>query len=641
MFIKGINFAIPKEGSLAGVLFRLTIVLIALALVTARPSKKQVGMMTDVELTVPDSINGLQDSVNASSPKAHLEIVLNRANPECNPAYFGEKTWIGFNVYDNTFAPNSPWDKSKLKFEDNPSSNNFMSSHLIYDSASLENSLRTKTEVSASYMVFSMSASAEYARSTHVTSTSTSVDVVARHDFRSLNLPMTNADLVAMMTEDAKKLAKNDPSAFVDKYGTHFISMQQYGCMARLQGSYTFDSLETTKDFKTSLSTKFKAGVFSFGSSAEVQTMAKQASENSTFFAQLKGDTFGIHPEEPSKLDSWADALIKNFDKECEANKERHEVKLIGARSWASVLTSIPTDSNLDVQNIETLMKAKLTQQYTYQGLTAMANYFANLGVAKPGQKQWIEKLGQTCRDSSFGPYDITGPRAVTYSQLLKRADEVKKLGWSNNEEDIPASERIADFLSEVSDQYKQYVTDANKFIPQVTLKMRHSDSSDPVSYSINAFEQPEMNNGVAQVCFQYSSPSIGRLDAGCKANVTAGQKMPVNDYLDIVPMMIINPKAAKTEDVLTVVNPPQPKWIYATDDYAPTTESCQMAVDIDNPATFSCKGNRLSCEPWKKDRHAYCAPRDDEFVIEYSMLGGDSDSLTAYKYPGCRPRLL
>eukprot|EP01135_Chromosphaera_perkinsii_P001860 Nk52_evm9s212 gene=Nk52_evmTU9s212 len=487
-----------------------------------------------------------------------------------------------------------------------------------------------------------MSASASYAQSTLSTSTSTSVEVLARHDSQSLSLPAENAQLVEMMSKEAKELAKKDPAAFVDKYGTHFISLQQYGCKAEMQGSYTFDSLKNSQEFKASLETKFKAGAFSFAASAEVEKLAKNAHENSTFFAQLKGDIFDIHPDEPSRLDSWAKALFENFNKECEANKERHEVKSVYVRSWSSLLTTIPAEYDLDEQNIQTLMKAKLTQQHTHQGLTAMANYFSKLGVAQPGQKQWIEKLGQTCRDSPSGPYDITGPRGVTSAQLLKAAAEVNKLGWTNNSKSLSPSERIAAFLKEASAQYKQYVIYANQLIPQVTIKMRRDNSLTPTTYTINAFDQPKMNNGVVQVCFQYSSPFVGRLDSGCKANVTAGDKMPVNDKIEFVPMMVIDPKATHIQDVLKVVNPPQVReYVYTYTEYAPTTSQCQMSVDIDNPKTSSCKGYNWLCTPWKKDKYAWCVPDTSNFEIDYSILEGTSDSLVDYKYPGCSQSLL
>eukprot|EP01135_Chromosphaera_perkinsii_P008860 Nk52_evm1s1494 gene=Nk52_evmTU1s1494 len=172
MSIKKNCIDLPKEGRI----LRLIVVLIALTAASARPSKKEESVMTDAELTVPDSLTGPQEGVNAASSKTRLEIGLDRDCDECHHTNFGDKAWLGFNVYDNAFAFNSPWDKSKLKFEEKPSTNEVMSYQLIYDKISLENSLATKATVSGSYFVFSMSASASYAQSTLSTSTSTSVE---------------------------------------------------------------------------------------------------------------------------------------------------------------------------------------------------------------------------------------------------------------------------------------------------------------------------------------------------------------------------------------------------------------------------------------------------------------------------------
>eukprot|EP01135_Chromosphaera_perkinsii_P009780 Nk52_evm2s1892 gene=Nk52_evmTU2s1892 len=156
-------------------------------------------------------------------------------------------------------------------------------------------------------------------------------------------------------------------------------------------------------------------------------------------------------------------------------------------------------------------------------------------------------------------------------------------LGWSHISETLPVSTRIVNFPRDVSEQYRQYVFDANRFFPLVTINMRRGSSA-PVSFPINAFEQPEMDRGIVQVCFQYTSPFVGRLTSGCKANLTAGDKIPINVNSEFVPMMLINPKATKEEDVLKVVNPPQNKEdVYPETKYAPTTESCPIAVDIDN----------------------------------------------------------
>eukprot|EP01135_Chromosphaera_perkinsii_P004279 Nk52_evm7s274 gene=Nk52_evmTU7s274 len=362
MLTKKINIGPRNGGILSSVLLQMTIVLIALAVATAKPSESADDKLTEADVIVPDPVEGAEGTINAPSASVFINIGINRDNPQCNPAFFGENTWLGFNVYDDKFLPNSPWDKSKLKFDDKPSSYSNAEYTIIFDDVSLQKSLEVKSEMTGSYMIFSMTSSVDYAYSSQSTSTSTSVDVLMRRDSRSLTMPFVNDDLKSMMTEEAKELAKNDPSAFVDRYGTHFISMQQYGCLAQLQGSYIFDTLEETEKFKASLGVNFKTGSIGAGGSSSVEKLAKEASKKSRFNAKLTGDTFTIKPEEPGKLDSWTNALVKDFQKDCMANVGTHEVKTVAVRSWSSVFSTIPADSDLLKQDVETLMKAKLTQ---------------------------------------------------------------------------------------------------------------------------------------------------------------------------------------------------------------------------------------------------------------------------------------
>ena len=139
--------------------------------------------------------------------------------------------------------------------------------------------------------------------------------------------------------------------------------------------------------------------------SASIQNKAKKASENSSFQAQLKGDTFEIAPEDPSNLESWSKALLTNFNSKCRANKDSTQVQQIQIRSWASIFPDIAGDANLNSGDIAILQKATLLKKVTYEGYQRMASYYQNHRRGQPGQKQWTESLGHTCEESRDGPY--------------------------------------------------------------------------------------------------------------------------------------------------------------------------------------------------------------------------------------------
>eukprot|EP01135_Chromosphaera_perkinsii_P011342 Nk52_evm22s2377 gene=Nk52_evmTU22s2377 len=600
----------------------------------------------------PESFFSPSPSLHTSlgDTKDFVTVALDSTSPD--PAYFGPNSWISYNIFDQQFVLESPWDSAKLKYTESASGDSIQRYLLIYNKETLENSMEVSSEMVGSIYGFTVHGAVEYAKNTQTSSQSTSVSAMMRTNIKSLQLPLSASELVPMLKEEARKLATEKPQEFFRKYGTHFISLQKYACYAELNGKYSFDSQEQNEEFKSSVEVDYKGGVFSASASGSIGKKAKDVSEKSSFSAVLRGDTFEIAPKDPSKLESWSEALVTGFSKQCIAHKDSTHVRQIQIRSWSSVLKDIQGTADLDSGTVAVLQKATLLKKITYEGYQNMANYFANHQIAQKGQKQWTESLGHVCEWSRDGPYTITGPQGKTSDDLIHEAQKVNSQGWALNNETVhgqtPAA-AVMHYFEGMANAYSEYVKLANQYIPSVNVNFRGMKPFSSVvgntvnyRYTLDVFKKPEHEDGYVNVCLKQFAREQAVVE-GCKPNVTYNKDIPSVENLVLSPIVSIpvgNHPAASTK--VKVTKPRQTE--HEGSPYNPTVIECPLVDQLlDDAHTYSqqCTAETVWCTEGYPG--ALCSPNEYRFpkvYIVYKIFGDTDKDFQEYGYPGCSKRL-
>eukprot|EP01135_Chromosphaera_perkinsii_P011167 Nk52_evm14s2355 gene=Nk52_evmTU14s2355 len=593
----------------------------------------------------------LSSDITLKDNKDFITVALDRNSPD--PSYFGPRSWVAYNLFEKDFVLDSPWDASKLDIIKSDSSESMARYQLIYDKKSLENSLDISAEMVGDIYGFTVSGSVEYARSTQTSSESTSVSVMMRHKVKSLTLPLSASELIPMLKDEALQLAKENPEKFFEKYGTHFISLQQYACYAELNGKYTFESQEQNEEFKAAVDAQIPGGGFTPEVSASIGVKAKDVSEKSTFNALLKGDTFEIAPKDPSSLASWSEALVTGFNKACIAHKDSIEVRKIQIRSWASVLKSMPNAADLNAGNIAILQKAALLKQLTYQGYQNIAAYYNRRGFAKAGQPQWTDSLGHTCGWNRDGPYTIKGPQGKTASDLMAVATKISRQGWANGNDTAhgSAAEAVMYYFGKMADAYAEYVQVANEFIPSVHTEFR---GMKPLSkavgdqlnqrYVLDVFKKPsKVEDGYVNVCLQRTVREQSIID-GCSANITHNDVIPVNAQKVFAPIVSIPVK--NTPGDYSKIKVTGPKSIEYEGSFYEQKEIVCSLVDTQLSAEKKYSSHCEASAVWCTQGYygAICSTNEYRYpniYIVYGILGDTDGDYEEYGYPGCSKKLL
>eukprot|EP01135_Chromosphaera_perkinsii_P005114 Nk52_evm1s317 gene=Nk52_evmTU1s317 len=583
---------------------------------------------------------------NLKDTKDFITVALDSSSPDS--AYFGPNSWISYDIFEQQFILESPWDSARLKYTEAPSSESIQRYLLIYDKQTLENSMDVASEMAGSIYGFAVNGAVEYAKNTQTSSESTSVSVMMRTDIKSLTLPLSASELVPLLKDEAHKMAQEKPQEFFKKYGTHFISLQQYACYAELKGSYTFKSSEQNEEFKSSVEADYKGGVFTASASASIGKKAKAVSEKASFSAVLRGDTFEIAPQDPSKLESWSDALVKGFSKQCIERKDSTHVRQIQIRSWSSVFNEIPGTAELNSGSIAILQKASLLKKITYEGYQNMASFFVNHQMARKGQKQWTGSLGHVCEWNRDGPYTMKGPQGNTSDDLMKAAEKLNVQGWAFKNETVhgqtPAS-AVMNYFEKMANAYAEYVKLANEFIPSVHVTFRGMKPWSTVvgntvdqRYVLDMFNEPiHVEDGYVNVCLKQFAREQAIID-GCKPNVTYNSEIPVAEGIVLSPIVSI--PMGKHPQASTSIKVTKPNHMENEGfPYKPQVIDCPLVDQLLDDAHRYSKDCTAETK-WCTEGYAgaLCSRNDYAFpnmYIAYEILGDTDRDYKEYGYPG------
>ena len=590
-------------------------------------------------------------SENVSSADDFLTVSLDNASPD--PAYFGPQSWVSYNMFTKNFILESPWDPAKIMFTESPST--YSESHhlLIYNKETLENSMDVSAKMSGEISGFSTSGLADYARNTQTSSTSTSVSVMMKTNIKSLTLPLSGSELIPMLKADAVKLAKGNPETFFKKYGTHFISLQQYACYAELNGRYMFESVEMNSNFTAKLEAKYKGGVFNAGASSSIGLTSKAVSNKSSFEAWLKGDTFEIAPTDPSSLESWSNSLVANFSRKCIEHSNSTQVRQIQVRSWTTLFGELPGAANLDSGMVAVLQKASLLRQIAYEGYQSMASYFDNHRFAQEGQKQWTEGLGHICEWSRDGPYTITGPQGKAPNDMLSMAQKLNQQGWAptnGSAHDINPSSAVMNYFQKMAIEYANYVQIANQYIPSVHVEFRGMKPwSTEIGHSVNeryvldVFNKPTaVVDGYVNVCLKQFARDQAIVD-GCVPNVTSNGDIPVQGEVVLAPLISI--PVSNNPGAFTSIKVTKPKSEEEQGfAYNPVVIECSLIdrqLDDEDKYTINCDAGAVWCtEGYSGGLCAANEYRYPNMYVVYGIFGDTDGDYKEYRYPGCSKRL-
>eukprot|EP01135_Chromosphaera_perkinsii_P002076 Nk52_evm10s217 gene=Nk52_evmTU10s217 len=340
------------------------------------------------------------------------------------PSTFAGNSFIGYDSRTGSPVLNSAFEKvRKVSVVNSTYSENAYA--MDFDSSSQEKLNKVAVGIGGAFMGAGLGLDISSASMMKTEGTTVKIRAMMRQDIRTEGIS-TFDDTEVVFKKEASDLLVNNPEAFMSLYGTHAIISKTYGCMSTLEGVYHFSSTEKTDSFKTTISAGLDVGIFSLGASTEIENTAKKTDSKFAFTATLQGDVTGIRPNNTVSLPSWAEALQKNFQNECQLS-DSIAIKYVTALSWNVIENYIKTKH-------ASLLPALTVNDFTNIALGARRNNAVIMGynrfiVGAPGfgEVQWVSNMGTgACvanagmeRDPLLGPH---GSIVLMQKETLKAA---------------------------------------------------------------------------------------------------------------------------------------------------------------------------------------------------------------------------
>ena len=295
---------------------------------------------------------------------------------------------------------------------------------MVYDAKSQENINKVAVGVGGAFMGVGIGIDVSSATEMKTVGKSVQVRALLRQDIRTERIPTLDT---VVLKSDALNLMTNDPTKFMEQYGTHAIVSKTYGCMSSLDGLYTFSSTEKTDVFKTSLKAGLDVGIFSVGVSTDIENKVKQTDSKSTFRASLQGDVTDIRPKGATNLTAWAEALQEEFQSKCQGITGT-SVKYVTALSWGAIARSMRNSGSFPKVSISIKDAANIALGNRKNGVVLEGYNTFITTTSAFGIKQWAKHLGPGgCYNATIGEREeLLGPHEVLPEMKKQKKNVVK-----------------------------------------------------------------------------------------------------------------------------------------------------------------------------------------------------------------------
>ena len=357
----------------------------------------------------------------AASEASFMYLATSTQRKAMNPAVFTNNFFTGYDARSGMPSLVSAFDDGSLAIQKESVTYGQKMFALAYSEETQSKMDKVSIGVEGGFTGGSANFGLESGSENSKNSKTVKIKVFLRSDTNTSSLPF--GQKIALKKE-AIELYQSNPQGFMDKYGTHAVSIKTYGCMSVLEGEYQFSSSSQKDNFGLSLGASGSSGAFSASVSIGIQNAASKADKDFKLTLSLTGDVTDIKPKDPASLESWATALQEQFDEKCQQYVANNKVtvKSIGAFPWSKIFsaTSMPTFSIEDMANIGEGNRAKAI---AIDGYNKLADYVSSLG------QDFVSNRGSGgCyyngkRDLLVGPVGHIG-------DLTDSFREVSELGW-------------------------------------------------------------------------------------------------------------------------------------------------------------------------------------------------------------------